>query len=90
MPDNLKPSEFGGKVQKNRVQPAITPDGLPGHLPTASEQMMLTYTTGDTSGLKDPDNGAAWNGFIPYDEKVQEVLDTGIDPNLLADDDPEY
>lgn len=71
MPDRLAPSEFGGKVGKNRVQP------LP-HLPTSSEALMLLYTTGAESGvnpytgLREPDNGEAFNGLLP--EKVQRAL----------------
>lgn len=65
MPDPYKPSEFGGKVRKNRVQP------LP-HIPTASEAVMLGYTTGDASGVSDPDGGEAFNGLLP--EHIQREL----------------
>ena len=60
MPDSLgKPSEFGGRVQRNRVQP-------PPHVPTPSERLMLMYTTGDESGLVEPDpNGDVFAGFLP-------------------------
>lgn len=64
MPDALGPaSEFGGKVGRNRVQPAP-------HVPTPSERLMLMYTTGDESGLTDPDpNGDVWTGFLPEEEQ---------------------
>lgn len=67
MPDDLGPaSEFGGKVQKNRVQP------IP-HVPTPSERLMLLYTTGDESGLTNPDpNGDVMDGLLP--EEVQRGL----------------
>lgn len=80
----MGPSEFGGKQQKNRVQPAITPDGLEGHTPDPSEEIMLTYTTGDPSGLSDPDGGASWNGLLPYDEQLQAVIDSGVDPKHIS------
>lgn len=70
MPDSLgPPSEFGGKVGRNRVQP-------PPHEPTASEQLMLTYTTGDPSGInpftkkRAPDNGESWEGLLPLKEQI--------------------
>ena len=64
MPDALgPPSEFGGRVRKNRVQP-------PPHVPTPSERLMLMYTTGDESGLTDPDkNGDVMAGFLPDEEQ---------------------
>jgi hypothetical protein len=64
MPDALGPaSEFGGKVQRNRVQP------LP-HVPTPSERLMLMYTTGDESGLTDPDpNNDVFAGMLPEEEQ---------------------
>lgn len=64
MPDSAGPaSEFGGKVQPNRVQP-------PPHIPTPSERLMLMYTTGDESGLTQPDpNDDVFLGFLPEDEQ---------------------
>lgn len=64
MPDALgKPSEFGGKVQPNRVQP-------PPHVPTPSERLMLMYTTGDESGTLPPDpNGDVFAGFLPEEQQ---------------------
>lgn len=70
MPDALPPSEFGGKVRKNRTQP------FP-HEPTASERLMLTYTTGDPSGVFDPDQGEAFSGLSPYEVQLQKRLLAG-------------
>jgi len=70
MPDALSPSEFGGKVQKNRVQPPVRPDGKPGHSPTPSEQLMLVYTTGTEDGAALPDDGEAFNGVLPLNEQI--------------------
>lgn len=73
MPDSLgKASEFGGKVQKNRVQPSP-------HVPTPSERLMLLYTTGDESGLTDPDpNGDVMMGLLPEAEQRQIRQDEGV------------
>jgi hypothetical protein len=59
-----KASEFGGSGnQPNGVMP-------PPHVPTASEQLMLTYRTGDPSGLSPVDTEhAAWNGLLPFEEQ---------------------
>ena len=67
MPDALgKPSEFGGKIQKNGVQP-------PPHVPTASERLSLLYRTGSESGTVDPDpNGDIWAGL--REESVQRAV----------------
>lgn len=64
MPDAFgKPSEFGGKIMKNGVQP-------PPHVPTASERLSLMYRTGTESGMADPDpNGDIWAGL--REETVQ-------------------
>ena len=58
------PSEFGGSGPKaNGVWPAP-------HVPTASEQLMLTYRTGDPSGLSPVDTeGAAFQGLLPAAEQ---------------------
>jgi len=73
MPDKLPPSEWGGRVQKNRVQPPITPAGTQGHNPLddPSEQVMLTYTTGDPTGLSDPDDGEAFAGLLPLEQALE-------------------
>lgn len=62
MPDPYVPSEFGGKVQENRVHPATAPLGAKGHEPTTHEQRMLMVTTGFVTSDHDPDNGEAWEG----------------------------
>ena len=55
MPAQGKPSEFGGKVQDNTIQPAdpgaLSPKGNVyegGHILTASEELRLPYLTGTT------------------------------------------
>ncbi len=54
----LPPSEFGGRVRRNRIQGGT-------HIPTPSEELMLTYTTGDPSGASNPDKGEAFTGLLP-------------------------
>jgi len=70
MPDTSE-TEYGGKVQRNRVQP-------PPHEPTASEQIMLTYTTADDSGATDPDDGEAFKGLVPEEERIAELKSQGL------------
>lgn len=65
MPDAFRPSEFGGRVKPNRVQP------LP-HQPTTSEALMLGYTTGDPTGALGPDQGENMTGLLP--RRIQEDL----------------
>lgn len=78
MPDTSE-TEYGGKVQKNRVQPT-TPTGDHGfsHTPTPSEELMLGYTTGDTSGASDPDSGEAFAGLLPEEERLAELRQQGL------------
>ena len=64
MPDPYKASEFGGKVRRNRTQP-------PPHEPTASEKLMLGYTTGDESGEANPDDGLAFSGLLSLEEQTR-------------------
>lgn len=72
MPDALGPSsEFGGKIQKNRVQPSP-------HVPTASEKLMLLYTTGDVDGTKNPDSGEAFAGLIPAADLLRIRTEEGV------------
>ena len=72
MPDALgKPSEFGGKVGRNRVQPSP-------HIPTQSERMMLLYTTGDESGTSTPDGGEAFAGLIPLGRQIAKRKAEGV------------
>lgn len=61
MPAPYPPSEFGGKIQRNNVQP-------PPHEPTESERLSLMYRTGDESGQSMPDGGEAFNGLVSEDE----------------------
>jgi hypothetical protein len=62
MPDAFsQPSEFGGRIQRNGIQP------LP-HIPTASEKLSLMYRTGDVDGSKEPDGGLSFSGLIPADQ----------------------
>ena len=61
MPGDGPPSELGGKVMRNRVQP-------PPHEPTSSERLMLGYTTGDETGATGPDGGVAFAGLLPLDQ----------------------
>lgn len=46
---SVGPSEFGGSA--GVVQPAITPNGAPGHTPDPSELASLQRRTGDPTGL---------------------------------------
>lgn len=69
MPDRGKPSEFGGKVQKNGIQPqvpvALSPRGVPpvsGHEMTPSEELRQIYRTGTTDQTADPDPDAFVGG----------------------------
>jgi hypothetical protein len=62
----LPASEFGGRVQRNGVQP-------PPHTPTASERLGLIYRTGDETGTLPLDNeGVIMSGLNP--RKVQEQI----------------
>jgi hypothetical protein len=79
--DGMPPSEFGGKQQKNRVQPRINPAGKRGHTPDPSEELMLSYTTGYTDGLHDPDAGEAFEGLLPVDIQSQRAPK----PELFSD-----
>jgi len=73
MPDSLgSPSEFGGKVQRNRTQP------LP-HIPTASEKLMLLYTTGDIDGQKDPEvPNVTFEGLLPEERQRKIRTEEGV------------
>lgn len=62
MPNLGAPSEFGGKPQRNGVQP-------PPHRPTPSERLSLMYRTGREDGTAAPDNGEAWLGLLPLDDQ---------------------
>jgi hypothetical protein len=71
MPDPYKPSEFGGKIQENRVQP-------PPHIPNQAERLMLLYTTGDESGQSSPDNGETFEGMLPIELARDAALARGV------------
>lgn len=63
MPIADKPTEFGGKVQKNGIQPRKTPINGEGHEPSASEKLRLIYTTGqDADSTLTPDGGVSFHG----------------------------
>lgn len=64
------PSEFGGRAQRNRVQPRP-------HVPTRSEALMLGYTTGDENGLTAPDGGEVFQGLLPKTEQEKLRKETG-------------
>lgn len=55
MPDPYAPSEFGGKMLKNNVQPPLTPTGAQGHTPDESERLGLYYRTLDETGASSED-----------------------------------
>lgn len=66
MPEQMPPSEFGGRPMRNGVQP-------PPHIPTASERLSLTYRTGDESGqVKEDSEGVIMSGLLP--KRVQEEI----------------
>lgn len=62
------PSEFGGRVQRNGVQPRP-------HVPTRSEALSLLYRTGSETGKNpftgkmEPDHGEAFSGLLPEKEQ---------------------
>lgn len=56
------PSEFGGRVKRNGVQPAP-------HVPDASEKLMLLYTTGDPSGETLDRDALVMQGLLPLEEQ---------------------
>lgn len=84
-----KPSEYGGKVQRNGIQPPVTPKGAPGHEPTASEKLRLTYLTGqDEDSTKAPDNGEAFSGLLPAKEATELAKAEKTTQNVHGDDLP--
>lgn len=69
MPAQGPASEFGGKVQRNGIQPPVTPLGHKGHQPTASEKLSLIYRTGqEEDSTLDADGGLAMTGLLPESE----------------------
>jgi hypothetical protein len=70
VPDSMPPSEMGGKVQRNTIQPPQTPSGMRGHSPTAIETQRLALHTGqDIDSTRDFDTGEAFNGLLPEVEQ---------------------
>lgn len=67
----LAESEFGGKETPTGVQP-------PPHIPTASEQMMLVYRTGDPSGSTPPDNGEIFAGLRSESAQRAALVSEGV------------
>lgn len=65
-----KPSEYGGKVQRNTIQPPVTPRGHKGHTQLTNDELLrLTYLTGQTiDTTRNPDGGEAFAGLLPLEE----------------------
>jgi hypothetical protein len=68
VPGPNSPTEFGGRVQKNTIQPPVAPKpskSIPtGHIPTSTETLRLQYLTGQTAdSTRPPDNGEAFSGI---------------------------
>lgn len=71
MPDRGAPSEFGGKVQRNGIQPPVSPSGMKGHTPDANEKLRLFYQTGQTEdSTKLRDGGETFSGLLPLKEQI--------------------
>ena len=66
------PTEFGGRQQRNTIQPPVTPAGTPGHIELLpEEQLRLTYLTGQTEDTtRNPDGSEAMTGLLPLDEAI--------------------
>ena len=69
----MKPSEFGGTVQRNGIAPPITPRGHAGHRDlSAAEKVHLFYVTGqDIDTTRAPDSGEAFTGILPLKEAIE-------------------
>ena len=79
-----KPSEYGGRPQRNTIQPPVAPNGQPGHEPTASEKLRLTYLTGqDEDSTKLPDNGESFSGLLPIKQARE---DAPVHQNVFGED----
>jgi hypothetical protein len=65
-----QPSEFGGKGQRNTIQPPVTPRGHKGHTALTSDELLrLGYLTGqEIDTTIDPDSGEAFGGLLPLSE----------------------
>lgn len=74
MPDRQPPSEFGGKTQRNGIQPPVSPSGMKGHTPDANERLRLDYLTGQhEDSTKDPDGGEAFHGLLPIEQALEQM-----------------
>jgi hypothetical protein len=78
-----RPTEFGGKVQRNGIQPPKAPlpsRSIPtGHVPYAYELLRLQYQTGQTAdSTRAPDKGEAFAGIEPLDVAMSKRRAEGI------------
>lgn len=82
-----KPSEYGGRVQRNGIQPPVTPKGAPGHEPTASEKLRLIYQTGqDEDSTRNPDSEReSFNGLLPPKEAIEVAKREKTQENVHGD-----
>lgn len=78
------PSEYGGKVQRNTIQPPVTPRGHAGHTELTNDELLrLSYLTGQTEDTTmPPDTGEAFTGLLPLSEA--EKINPPPDPYPLA------
>ena len=69
----MKPTEFGGTVQRNGIAPPLTPNGHAGHRDlAAAEKVHLFYVTGqDEDTTRAPDNGETFTGILPLKEAIE-------------------
>lgn len=77
MPDPYAPSEFGGKITKNLIQPPISPAGKTGHTPDPGEALGLFYRTmtEDDSGVQDADY---FHGLLSRIEQTKVMKNAGL------------
>lgn len=77
MPDPYAPSEFGGKILRNNIQPAISPAGKQGHTPDPGEELTLFYRTmkTDDSGVQDVDY---FHGLLSRIEQTKVMKNAGL------------
>lgn len=74
MPNAMGPSEYGGKTQRNGIQPPVSPSGMKGHTPTADEKQRLLHSTGQTEdSTSPPDGGEAFSGILPLREAQEKA-----------------
>lgn len=71
------PTEYGGKVQRNTIQPPVTPRGNKGHTELTNDELLrLGYLTGQTiDTTRNPDEGEAFAGLLPLSEAEKINLD---------------